>query len=338
MYKELTISRGALARLQLGHLWVYANEVEGDLKAYEPGSVVDVLAPKGDFFARGYVNPHSLIAVRLLARDKVEIDKDFFAREIGRAADLRRRLYGAREAQRLVFGEGDWLPGLIVDRYGDAIAVQAHTLGIDKQLGPIAEALAELFSPKAIVLRNDLGVRDLEGAPQEKRLLAGDLPGPIEIDVDGVRMEVDLLHGQKTGFFLDQADNRARLGAYVRGGRVLDLFCYSGAWGLAAARLGATEVVFADSSEPALAAAERQTRANFPSLIARFVQADLMHGFKGALGAEPFDVVVVDPPAFARRKKDVPEARTAYRTLNSRALRMVRPGGTLVTCSCSYHI
>lgn len=335
---ELRVGRKALARVHAGHLWIYANEIEGNLKTCEPGSIVDALDPKGDLLGRGFVNPQSLIAVRLLARERREIDRGFFIEAIGAAIALRRSVYGEREAVRLVFGESDWLPGLIVDRYGDVLVVQSHALGIDRLMEPILDALEELLHPRAIVLRNDLPVRALEGAEQEKRVARGTLPEVVEVEVDGVRLEVDVLRGQKTGLFLDQADNRARLAPYVRDGRVFDAFCYAGQWGLAAAAQGAREVVFADTSEWALEAAERHVKANFPDLIARFHAVDMTSGFRKIIGQETFDAVIVDPPAFARRKRDVPDAVRAYRTLNSRAIGLVRPGGVLVTSSCSFHI
>jgi len=323
----------------LGHVWVFSNEIATDLSAYEPGSLVDVYSHGGTFVGRGYINPHSLITVRLLTPRREAIDSRFFHRRIEEAWRRRERLFPEADAYRLVYSEGDLLPGLIVDRYGDQFVVQALTLGMELRTELVCEALETLFHPQAIVARNDVGIRTLEGLPVEKKILRGSVQGPVDIREADLRFAVDPWEGQKTGFYLDQRDNRCLLRPFLRGPRVLDAFCYTGAWGLHAARAGAREVLGIDESPRAIAWATRQAEHNGLQDICRFEMADVFRYLKDAdARGERFDCIIMDPPAFVKSRAKVREGLHGYWEINRRAMRLLTPGGYLITCSCSYHV
>jgi 23S rRNA (cytosine1962-C5)-methyltransferase len=335
----LHIRKGHERRLLLGHPWVFSNEIMSDLREFEPGSLVDVYTHGKTFVGRGYVNPHSLIAVRLLSPRREAIDGAFFRRRIEAALRRREQLYHGAQSYRLVYSEGDFLPGLIVDRYADHLVLQALTLGMDLRLEAICEALEGLIQPQAIVARNDVGIRTLEGLGLEKKLLRGTLQAPVEIWEQDVRFRVDPWEGQKTGFYLDQRENRCSLRPLLRSRRVLDAFCYSGAWGLHAARAGATEVLGVDESSKAIQWASDQARDNDLSDVCRFTAANVFDYLKEADGRrERFDAIILDPPAFVKSRGKLREGLEGYWEINRRAMRMVAPGGHLITCSCSYHV
>lgn len=338
MTKIVVRSAGA-ARLRRGHPWVFSNEVRGRVADLEPGGIVEVEDGHGVFLGTAYVNPRSLILGRMLTAVREPIDRAFFRSRILRALALRERLFPGCDAYRLVFGEGDGLPGLVVDRYGDVLAVQAATCGIDRRLDEIADVLEETLRPRAIVERSDLPVRALEGLEPRRGVIRGSLAGPVVIEEGGVRFEVDLLAGQKTGFYFDHRDNRAALARLAPGGEVLDVFCYLGAWGLLAARAGAKGVTFVDGSPEALARAQQNAEANGLEARCAFHRADafeVLAAFERA--GRRFDVVVLDPPAFVKSRKRLEEGVRGYRDLNARAARLVREGGILATSSCSYHL
>ena len=323
-------------RVLRGHPWVFSNEVQ-DLPAdATPGELVDIRDNAGSFIGRGYVNPRSLIAVRILTRKQVDIDVDFFAGRIGRARDLRREL-GFGDSFRAVFSEGDGLPGLIVDKYGDTLVVQSLTAGIDGRLDLVLAALREVYAPTAIVLRNDVASRELEGLQQEKRVVLGETTGLVEFGESGIRYRVDVLEGQKTGFFFDQRENRLALKGLVKGRRTLDCFSYVGAWALSAAKYGATQVIGIDSSEKAVSLARANAELN--GLSAEFVQGDVFEKLREfEKQKERFGCIVLDPPAFVKSRVKVREALKGYKEINLRGMRLLEPGGFLVTCSCSHHI
>ncbi len=338
---ELRLRRGQERRLAAGHLWVYSNEVDTEatpLRAFAPGQFVVITRFDGKPVGTAYVNPHSLICARLVSRRPgAVLDEARLEARLGAALAAREALYPS-PYYRLVYGEGDLLPGLVVDRYGDSLVVQLNTAGMDALEAQVVAALQRLLAPRAILLRNDSPVRLQEGLPQEVRLVHGELPAPATVEEGGLRFRVDLQRGQKTGWFFDHRDNRARLGRYVRGRRVLDLFSYVGAWSLAAAAAGAESVLAVDSSEAALARLQENAADNGLEAQVTPRRGDAFETLKALREAgERFDVVVLDPPAFVKRKKDLEEGGRAYLELNRLAMQVLRPGGFLISASCSFH-
>jgi 23S rRNA (cytosine1962-C5)-methyltransferase len=323
-------------RILRGHPWVFSNELREVPKDCIPGDIVDVADHSGRFVGRGYINPRSLIAVRILTRKQETIDLAFLRRRISAARALRDSL-GFGGSCRAVFSEGDGLPGLIVDKYGATLVIQSLTAGIDRLLGEVITALTDEYTPEAIVLRNDTGSRVLEGLAQEKRVVLGAIDGPITLEESGISFRADVLEGQKTGFFFDQRENRLALKDYVRGRRTLDCFCYVGAWSLAAARFGASEVIGLDSSEKAIALATENAVLN--GLAAQFKAADVFDELRALEKQhERFGCIILDPPAFVKSRTKVREGLKGYKEINLRAMKLLEPGGILATCSCSHHI
>jgi len=323
-------------RVQRGHPWVFSNEVQDLPSDAAPGEPVEVRDSAGNFIGRGYVNPRSLIAVRILTRKQEDLDAAFFAKRIGRARDLRREL-GFGDSFRAVFSEGDGLPGLIVDKYADTLVVQSLTAGIDGMLGIILDALRGVYDPRTVVLRNDTASRELEGLEKEKRVVWGEAPGLVEFEESGIRYRADVLEGQKTGFFFDQRENRLAMKDLVKGRRALDCFCYVGAWALSAVKFGAAEVIGIDSSEKAVALA--RSNATLNGLSATFLTGDAFEKLREfEKRKERFGCIVLDPPAFVKSRAKVREALKGYKEINLRGMRLLEPGGMLVTCSCSHHI
>jgi len=325
-------------RIRGGHLWVFANEIaDPRVSDLEPGSIHELRDAAGEFLGVVYANPSSLIAARILSRRKTSIDAGFFLDRIQTAADFRRRLLPDRTCYRVVFGESDLLPGLIVDRYGDIAVVQVLTTGMERLLDEIVAAITEVLAPAGVYLRNDSSFRLLEGLPLEKRLLAGTVPERVEIESGGLRFAIDVVNGQKTGFFLDQESNRELMYRYVTPGtKVLDLFCYTGAWALHALAADADHATGVDSSRGALELATHSASLNnFTDrfLAVRDHAVDFLKKTR-----ESWDLVVVDPPAFIKTRSQMREGKKGYIDVNRRALRHLRSGGILVTCSCSHHI
>ncbi len=334
--KTIKLKQKEDRRILRGHPWVFSNELGRMSATFEPGEIVDVQDVSGRFVGRGYINPRSLIAVRILTRKQEEIGLAFLKGKISAAHNLRKDL-GFGESYRAVFSEGDGLPGLIVDKYADTLVVQSSTAGIDRLLHEVIAALNEEYFPTAIVLRNDVGSRELEGLSQEKRIIVGSLANPVTIEESGITYRVDVLEGQKTGFFFDQRENRLALKDYVRGRRTLDCFCYAGAWSLAAAKFGASEVIGLDSSEKAVSLARDNAALN--GLSAQFKTADVFDELRLLeKQGERFGCIVLDPPAFVKNRSKVREALKGYKDINLRAMKLLEPGGALVTCSCSHHI
>jgi 23S rRNA (cytosine1962-C5)-methyltransferase len=335
----LHVHKGHERRLLLGHPWVFSNEIASDLGTYEPGSLVDVYTHGGTFVGRGYINPRCLIAVRILSPRREAIDSDFFHARFAAALQRRERLLPGVRSYRLVYSEGDLLPGLIVDRYQDHLVLQTLTLGMELRSEAICEALDRLMQPQAIIARNDVGIRSLEGLPLEKKVLRGSLQSPVEVWENDIRFRVDPWEGQKTGFYLDQRENRCILQPLLAGERVLDAFCYTGAWALHAARAGAREVVAVDESAKAIRWANDQAKDNGLDQLCQFVVSNVFDFLKEAdTRHERFDCIILDPPAFVKSRSKVREGLEGYWEINRRALRLVKPGGCLITCSCSYHV
>ena len=335
----LRLKRNEDRRLHAGHLWIFSNEVDTQqtpLQRFQPGELVRVLAHNDKALGLAYVNPKSLICARMLATWKLPTAAWFEAR-IRHALALRERLSPA-PYYRLVYGESDGLPGLVVDRYGDACVVQIGTAGMESLKDEILAALVELLKPKSLLLRNDGSSREMEGLPSYVEQARGTTPALGRVVEDQLSFSAPLLEGQKTGWFFDQAANRRALVKYVRAGaRVLDVFSYVGAWGVRAAKAGAGDVLCVDSSAAALELAERNAADNRCKLRTRKGDAfDVLEEL--ARERQRFDVVIIDPPAFAKRKKDLPKAQAAYKRLNQLAIQLLDPEGILVSCSCSYHL
>jgi 23S rRNA (cytosine1962-C5)-methyltransferase len=334
--KTLHIKPKEERRIARGHPWVFSNELKVLPDDLIPGELADVLDASGRFVGRGYVNPHSLIAVRILTRKKEDIDRAFLRRRILAAQEFRTS-FGFGDSYRAVFSEGDGLPGLIVDKYADTLAIQSLTAGIDNLLDMIIGVLDEVYAPRGIVLRNDTASREHEGLKQEKRVIRGEYAGPVSIDESGITYSVDVLEGQKTGFFFDQRENRLALREYVRGRRTLDCFSYVGAWALSAARFGASKVTGIDSSEKAISLARANAERN--GLPAGFKVADVFDELRTLeKNRERFGCIILDPPAFVKSRSKVREALKGYKEINLRAMKLIDPNGVLVTCSCSHHI
>jgi 23S rRNA (cytosine1962-C5)-methyltransferase len=334
--KTVKLKQKEERRILRGHPWVFSNEIQSAADTFIPGELTDVLDSSGRFVGRGYINPHTLIAVRIMTRSPEEIDRRFFQTKIATAHALRSTL-GYGDSFRAVFSEGDSLPGLIVDKYADTIVIQSLTAGIDRHLTTIISALQEEYAPNAIVLRNDSAPREIEGLALEKRVVSGVVSGPVTIEESDIRYTVDVLEGQKTGFFFDQRENRLALKDYIQGKRTLDCFCYVGAWSLHAARFGAAEVIGVDSSDRAIMQAYRNAELN--ELTTQFKKVDVFDELRSLeKKKERFGCIILDPPAFVKSRTKVREALKGYKEINLRAMQLLEPHGVLVTCSCSHHI
>ena len=310
------------------------------LTSFAPGDPVQIQDSRGTPVGSGYVNPRSLICARLVSREPERpLDRDLLAARIAGALALRERLFPGEPFYRLVYGESDGLPGLVVDRFGDVLVVQVTTAGMDRVREEILGVLVDLVAPAGILLRNDTGSRELEGLEQYVEVAHGEVPERAEIRENGVRFLVPLTGGQKTGWFYDHRDNRARLGRYVAGRRVLDVFSYAGGWGVQAAAAGAAQVLCVDSSAAALALMEESAALNGVGARVRGLQEDAFDALRDlGLARERFDVIVLDPPAFIKRRKDYKQGEKAYQKLNRLALELLSPDGILVSASCSFHL
>ena len=331
---SILLKPGKERRLLAGHAWVYAGEIAKLTGAVPDGGAVDIRDHKERFLGRGLLNRQSQISVRRFTMNKEEIDRLFFRRRITAA-----NAYRSGDTYRVVFSEGDQLPGLIVDRFGDVLVLQALTLGIDQRKPIILEVLRDLFHPAAIVERSDVPSRKLEGLTETKGVLAGKLEGKTQITVGGVQFELDLLEDQKTGFFLDQAENYVTVAKYCAGKRVLDCFSYHGGFALFAGKAGAKTVEAVEISEPAIARAHVNAELNGLSgkIEFRCVNAfDMLK--KSDADKRQFDMIILDPPTFTRTKQNVDAALRGYKEINLRALKMLAPGGMLATFSCSHHV
>jgi 23S rRNA (cytosine1962-C5)-methyltransferase len=337
---ELRLKRGEDRRLSAGHLWVFSNEVDTartPLQSFDPGALCRVVSERDKFLGYAYVNPHSLICARILGRDPEHIPgASLIVHRLQVAEALRQALY-ERPYYRLVYGESDGLPGLVLDRFGDVLVGQIATAGMERLRGEIEAAIRKAIAPAALVWKNDTAARDLEGLPHYVETAFGSTPDSLEVEEGGLKFEVPLGGGQKTGWFFDQSANRLAMRKYVAGARVLDVFSYLGAWGLGALSAGASEVTCVDSSATAL----EGLRAN---AARQGVEPEILKGeafeVMEALHAQKrrFDVVVIDPPAFIKRKKDVPKGEAAYRRLNQLAQQLLGRDGIVISCSCSYHL
>jgi 23S rRNA (cytosine1962-C5)-methyltransferase len=336
---QIVLRRREEKRLLQGHTWVFSNEIEKIDGEPAAGSVVSVTRADGKLVGYGFFNPKSLIAVRIFSRRESIVDASFLRDRLTRARALRERLYPGADGYRLAHGESDGLPGLIVDRYGEACAIQTLSLGMDLLKDRICDVLQELLAPLAIVERNESALRDYEGLPRTGGVLRGAIPEPLRIHEMDLVFEIDLLRGHKTGFYFDQRENRAAIRRFAPGARVLDVYCHDGAFALHAAKAGAAEVTGVDVAEEAIGRARRNAEANGFGAMCRFEAADAPEALRLLHDAgEKFDLVVLDPPSFTRSKKAVAAAKRGYVDVNRRALRVLSRGGILASASCSHHI
>ncbi|HRD66480.1 MAG TPA: class I SAM-dependent rRNA methyltransferase [Candidatus Competibacter sp.] len=338
-FAPLRLRKDEDRRLRAGHLWVYSNEIDVEvtpLRDFQPGQPVAIQASNGKTLGTGYINPHALLCARLVSRDVDHpLSPSLLVHRLNVALSLRERLYD-RPYYRLVYSEGDGLPGLIVDRYGDLCVVQITTAGMERLKDDILAALQKVLKPAAVLWRNDSRMREMEGLERYVAVATGEIPDIVTVEEDGLRFQISPRTGQKTGWFYDQRDNRARLDRYVAGRRVLDVFGYVGSWGIRAAARGAQEVLCVDSSGSALEQATANAALNGVGERVRTQQGDAFEILKGLREArERFDMVIVDPPAFVKRRKDFKEGALAYRRLNEMAMQVLERDGILVSCSCS---
>ena len=337
----VTLHPGRHKRAASGHPWVYSNEVAMDAaaKALPAGTLVTLRAAGGEPLGVATFNPHTLVSARILARDPGQrIDRGFFAARLEAALALRRRLYN-EPFYRLVHAEADGLPGLVADRFGEVLVAQLNTAGMAALEGDFIEASAAVLAPEAIVLRNDSSARALEGLGSEVRVVKGEVTGPVELRESSARFLADVLAGQKTGWFFDQRENRRAVASLAKGARVLDLYSFTGGFAIATAMAGADAVLALDRSEPALALAAQAAAMNGVGETCRFQRADIFETLE-RLGAESerFDLVIADPPAFVKSKKDLGAGLRGYRKLARLAATLVAPGGVMFMASCSHNV
>ena len=334
--KKVHLKRKIASRIANGHPWIFANEVEKVEGNPEPGAIVDVYFADGKFAGKGYFNDKSQIIVRLLTHDKkAEVNDEFFLNKVKECWNYRRQL-GYTENCRLVFGEADGLPQLIIDKFNDYFVIQTLALGIDMWKPALVKAIQAVFKPKGIYERNDVPVRELEGLPQQKNFLSEPFDTKIIIQENGLKFHVDLENGQKTGYFLDQQDNRRAIQNIVKGADVLGAFTYTGTFEIHAAHYGAKSVLGLDISENAVVQANRNAALNGLENVVRFETANAFDVLKqwGKEGKQ-YDVVMLDPPAFTKSRANIQKAITGYKEINLRGMKLVNPGGFLVTSSCT---
>ncbi len=337
----LKLKRGEDRRIRAGHPWVFSNEVDTaatPLSAFAPGAAVKVHSSRDEFLGHAYVNPHALICARIMGRDPQQpIGPELIAQRLRVALALRQRL-GDETFHRLVFGESDGLPGLVLDRYGDVVVGQIATAGMEALKEQVEQAVREVVRPATLYWKNDSSARGLEHLPQAAEAAFGEVPQELTVRENGLEFRAPLQHGQKTGWFYDQAANRRRLPAYLpKGARVLDVCSYVGAWSVTALRNGAGQSLCVDSSQLALDFAARNAQRNGVALESSCADAfDALKQLQEQ--GRRFDVAILDPPAFIKRKKDIPQGQAAYRKLNQLALALIEDDGLLVSCSCSYHL
>jgi len=341
-HPQLFLRKNEDKRLRQGHLWVFSNEVDtkrSPLTQFTAGDLVSVTASDGKILGSAYLNPSTLICARMLSRKpSAKLGEKIFTARIAKALSLRELFYD-KPFYRLVFSESDGLPGLVIDRFGDVLSVQITTAGMERQKEPLIEVLVELLQPRAILLKNDNPQRELEGLSMETELAYGELPEQLIIEENNAQFKIDIVNGQKTGWFYDHRSSRADLAKIASGKTVLDLFSYAGAWGIPAAMNGAEQVTCVDASAGAIALAEQNAQLNQVSDKMQFVQSDVFEYLKQArLDNLRFDIIVLDPPALVKRKKDFKAGYEAYRRLNHLALQVLAKDGILVSASCSYHL
>lgn len=333
------LRKGAQHRVEDGHPWVYKTEIDYVDGDFEPGDIVDVYNSRRRFIGRGYINPRSQITVRVLTREQEDIDRAFFKKRIETAWAYRKKFVSEPEYCRLIYGEADFLPALIVDKFGPYMVIQTLALGIDIHKETIVSILDEMFTPEGIFERNDVPVRRLEGLEMKKGYLKGNFNPLIVVRENGIAFYADVENGQKTGFFYDQRENRAFLKPIVEGAEVLDCFCHTGSFAVHSAIYGAKKITSIDISEDAIELAKKNAEMNGVSDVCNFQVANAFDALRSMSDDnQQFDVVILDPPAFTKSRSSLEGAARGYKEINLRGLKMVKSGGYLVTCSCSYHM
>jgi 23S rRNA (cytosine1962-C5)-methyltransferase len=336
---KINIQPGREKRLLGGHLWAFSNEIQSmEPKEAKPGDLAELYS-SGKFIGTAFYNPNSLIACRLVSREKEDVDAGFFKRKLSEAKAYRERVIPGETSYRLCFGESDGLPGLVVDRYGDVLVLQVLSAGIEVRLDALVAALKELFDPRCILAKNDHRARGLEGLPSGDKVLHGGLPEKATISESGLRFTALAGEGQKTGHYFDQRDNRVFLRPFFKDRIVLDLYTYTGAFAINAAKFGAKSVLAIDSSGPAVEAGRENAKLNGVEVEFDENDAeDVLQSFSE--GKQPFkpDMILLDPPSLVPAKKHLPKALRTYHKLNSQALKALPKGGLLATSTCSHHV
>ncbi len=338
----LKLKSQADRRLRAGHVWIYSNEVDVQatpLKNFDPGQQVLVENSAGKAMGLAYINPHSLICGRVFGRDtRYPLDKSLLVHRLNIALSLREAMTD-KPYYRLVYGDSDFLPGLVVDRFADIVVVQIATAGMEAVKQDITDALVQVLKPKGILLKNDSRIRASENLPEYVEVVYGEVPEQVAMEENGVKFSVPVFSGQKTGWFYDHRASRLRLADYVRGKRVLDVFSYIGGWGVQAAVFGAASVSCIDASESALNGVDVNAELNHVSDKVGTIQGSAFEAMKMLINeGERYDVVIVDPPAFIPKRKDIKSGEQAYRRINELAIRLLSKGGVLVSASCSMHL
>ena len=338
MSTKVYLVPGKEKRVRSRHPWIFRSDIEKIAGDFQPGDIVDVYSHKNRFLAKAYYNPNSQISLRVMTYQDEAVDRTLIFRRVHDAIAYR-KLFADLKSCRLIFAESDLLPGLIVDAFGDILVLQCLALGMEQFKQDIVDALVEELHPSGIWERNDVPVRKLEGLEMTTGLLYGKVPDLVEMTENGIRFLVDVKEGQKTGFFLDQKENRAAIRPFVKGKRVLDCFTHTGSFALHAGYYGAKEVIGVDISEYACDFATRNAQLNHLENRVRFIVANAFDLLADeSRGGQKYDVIILDPPAFTKTRSALDNAIRGYKEINLRAMKMIVPGGTLVTCSCSQHV
>lgn len=341
-YSKLRLKKNEDRRIKAGHLWIYSNEIDtvtSPLNSFEPGQLITVENQHQQSLGIGYINPHSLICTRLLSHDvNTIIDEAFFKQRINTALSLRQKLF-THPYYRLVYGESDGLPGIVIDRYGDILVMQITTAGMELLLPIITDALISIIHPQAILLRNDSQMRVMENIPEIIKPVYGEPPQQVELIENEIQFQTNIWEGQKTGWFYDHRLNRQYMTHFVKNKRVLDVFSYVGAWAIQAASSGASEVYAIDSSAFALSQLKQNAQLNNMLEKITVIQDDAFKALTNLKNAkEKFDIIILDPPAFIKKRKDSKEGLIAYKRLNDLALQLLAPDSILISASCSLHL
>jgi len=335
---KVTLLKGKEKRILYGHPWVYRSDIADADPDALPGEIVDIYSSRNSFLARAFYNPGSQIALRILTYENEEINYDFFYRRIQAAWEYRKK-FADLNSCRVVFSESDFLPALVVDKFSDVLVLQTSALGIERYKEQLADILMDIIKPSGIYERNDIKTRELEGLEQKTGFLRGNFDTNVKMTENGINFIVDVANGQKTGYFLDQKENRAAIRPFVKDAKVLDCFCHSGSFSLHAARYGAASVLGIDISEHAVETAMANARLNGLDGVCSFECANVFDRLREYDdNGERFDTIILDPPAFAKNRSSVEGAVRGYKEINLRAMKIIESGGFLITCSCSHHI
>lgn len=330
--------KGKDERVLYGHPWIFRSDIEKIQGSFKPGDIIEVFGKNNKFIGIGYINPESQITVRMLSFEHEEVNRDFLFKRIKSAWEYRKKVADINSC-RVVYAESDFLPALIVDKFSDYLVVQTLALGIDRFKDEIVDILDEIIKPAGMFERNDVHVRELEGLEQRKGFLKGPFDTKVEMTENGIKYIVDVENGQKTGYFLDQKENRAAIAPFVKGGKVLDCFSHIGSFALNASKNGAADVLGLDISDHAVELATKNAKLNGLEAVCRFETAnvfDKLREFDD--NGEKFDTIILDPPAFTKTRGAVEGAVRGYKEINLRAMKIINSGGFLITCSCSHHV